>query len=214
MLVVAPFEIIGPVIAKRELGGAFAWGVTLTGFSVGTLLGGRVMLRVKLRRPMSVAGLLFFVTCAAPLLLELPGPVWSITLAYVGEGFAVGIFVTSWETALQNHIPKEMMARVGAWDWLGTIDGMPIGFALTGPVVDAIGTSATLGRVRLGRRAVVRLPALELPASFAFRRNSFCKAAWSSRRIACIVTISWRSLSPTQNDCDARGGATPRRSGS
>ena len=144
MLVVAPFEIIGPVIAKRELGGAFAWGVILTGCSVGTLLGGLVMLRVKLRRPMFVAGLLFFVTCAAPLLLALPGPVWSISLAYVGEGFAVGIFVTSWETAIQNHIPKEMMARVGAWDWLGTIGGMPIGFALTGPVVGAIGTSATL----------------------------------------------------------------------
>jgi MFS family permease len=102
------------------------------------------MLRVHMRRPLFVAGLLFFVTCAAPLLLALPGPVWSIALAYVGEGFAVGIFVTAWETAIQNHVPKEMMARVGAWDWLGTIGGMPIGFALTGPVVDAIGTSATL----------------------------------------------------------------------
>ncbi|HEY2868806.1 MAG TPA: MFS transporter, partial [Gaiellales bacterium] len=40
MLVVAPFEVIGPIVAKRDLGGAFAWGVILTGFSVGTLLGG------------------------------------------------------------------------------------------------------------------------------------------------------------------------------
>jgi MFS family permease len=144
MLVVAPFEVIGPVIADAELGGAFSWGVILTGFSVGTLLGGLVMLRVHFRRPFFVAGLCFFATCAAPLLLALPGPVWSIALAYVGEGFAVGIFVTSWETALQIHIPREMLARVGAWDWLGTIGGMPLGFALTGPIVDAVGASATL----------------------------------------------------------------------
>ncbi len=73
MIVVAPFEVIGPVVAKSELGGAFSWGVILTGFSVGTLLGGLVMLRVRLERPMFVAGMLFFATCFAPLLLALPG---------------------------------------------------------------------------------------------------------------------------------------------
>jgi MFS family permease len=144
MVVVAPFEVIGPVIAKRELGGAFAWGVILTGFSVGTLLGGLVMLRVRFERPLFVAGILFFATCVAPLLLALPGPAWSIALAYAGEGFAVGIFVTAWETALQNHVPREMLARVGAWDWLGKIGGMPLGYALTGPVVDAVGTGPAL----------------------------------------------------------------------
>ena len=91
----------------------------------------------------------------APLLLALPAPAWSIALAYVGEGFAVGIFVTAWETALQSHIPREMLARVGAWDWLGTIGGMPLGYALTGPIVDAVGTRATLvGRRVHGLRAL------------------------------------------------------------
>jgi MFS family permease len=65
MLVVAPFEVIGPVIAKNDLGGAFSWGVILTGFSVGTLLGGLVMLRVHLERPMFVSGMLFFTTSRA-----------------------------------------------------------------------------------------------------------------------------------------------------
>jgi MFS family permease len=144
MLVVAPFEVIGPVVAKRELGGAFSWGVILTGFSVGMLLGGLVMLRVRLERPLFVAGVLFFATCAAPLLLAVPAPAWTIALAYVGEGFAVGIYVTAWETALQSHIRPEMMARVGAWDWLATIGGMPLGYALTGPIVDLAGTGPTL----------------------------------------------------------------------
>jgi MFS family permease len=132
------------VIAKRDLGGAFEWGVILTGFSVGMLLGGLFMLRVRLERPLFVAGLLFFGGCAAPLLLALPAPAWVIALAYVGEGFAVGIFVTAWETALQSHIPADKLARVGAWDWLGTIGGMPIGYALTGPIVQAVGARATL----------------------------------------------------------------------
>jgi MFS family permease len=144
MVVVAPFEVIGPVVAKRDLGGAFEWGVILTGFSIGMLLGGLFMLRVRLERPLFVAGLLFFASCVAPLLLALPAPAWCIALAYVGEGFAVGIYVTAWETALQRHVPAEKLARVGAWDWLGTIGGMPLGYALTGPLVDAIGTRATL----------------------------------------------------------------------
>jgi MFS family permease len=144
MLVVAPFEVIGPIVSKRDLGGAFAWGVIQTGFAAGMLLGSLVMLRIRLERPMFVAGLLFFATCIAPLLLALPGPVWSITLAYVGEGFAVGIFITAWETAMQSHVPREMLARVGAWDWLGQLAGMPLGYALTGPIVDAAGTRATL----------------------------------------------------------------------
>ncbi len=144
MLVVAPFEVIGPIVSKSDLGGAFAWGVIQTGFAGGMLLGGLVMLRLHLERPMLVAGLLFFATCVAPLLLALPGPVWSITLAYAGEGFAVGIFLTAWETAMQSHVPPDMLARVGAWDWLGQLAGMPLGYALTGPVVGAVGAPATL----------------------------------------------------------------------
>ena len=93
---------------------------------------------------MFVAGVLFFAACGAPLLLALTAPAWVIALAYVGEGFAVGIFVTAWETAIQHHSPREMLARVGAWDWLGTIGGMPLGYALTGLVVGAVGTRATL----------------------------------------------------------------------
>ena len=144
MLVVAPFEVIGPVVARRELGGAFAWGLILTGFSVGMLLGGPVILRVRFDRPLFVAGLLFLPTGIAPLLLALAAPAWTIALAYMVEGFAAGIFVTSWETALQFHIRPEMLARVGAWDWLGTIGGLPLGYALTGPIVDAVGTGPTL----------------------------------------------------------------------
>ena len=156
MLVVAPFEVIGPIVAKSELGGAFEWGVILTGFSVGTLLGGLVMLRVHFRRPMLVAGL--------ALLRDLRGAAAARAaraglgrsrIAYVGEGFAVGIFVTAWETAIQNHIPREMLARVGAWDWLGTIGGMPLGYALTG--LDR--RRRRHGRDARGRRRR-RLPAL------------------------------------------------------
>ena len=171
MIVVAPFEVIGPVVARSELGGAFAWGVILTGFSVGTLLGGLVMLRIRLERPMFVAGILFFATCFAPLLLALPGPVWSIALAYVGEGFAVGIFVTTWETALQSHIPPEMLARVGAWDWLGTIGGMPLGYRPHGPVVDVVGfVRDARGRGRCGVLALAGVRAQPRSARIAYRR--------------------------------------------
>ena len=215
MLVVAPFELIGPIVSKNELGGAFSWGVIQTGFAVGMLLGSLVMLRVRLERPMFVAGLLFFVTCVAPLLLALPGPVWSIALAYVGEGIAVGIFLTAWETAMQSHVPSDMLARVGAWDWLGQLAGMPLGYALTGPVVGAVGASATLVGVAVAAFLLsLVLRAQPRPARVACRRSEFCKGGWSSGRIGCIVTNSWRSPSRIPIGCGERAGVTLKRSGS
>ncbi len=145
MLVVAPFEVIGPVVARRELGGAFAWGLILTGFSVGMLLGGLAHAPGALRTARcSWRGCSSSRRASHRCLLALAAPAWAIALAYMVEGFAAGIFVTSWETALQFHIRPEMLARVGAWDWLGTIGGLPLGYALTGPIVDAVGTGPTL----------------------------------------------------------------------
>ena len=37
-----------------------------------------------------------------------------------------------------------MLSRVSAWDWMGSIVGMPIGLALTGPALALIGERRTL----------------------------------------------------------------------
>src|SRR5204862_4552180 len=46
-LVLAPYAVLGPVVAKRYLGGAGAWAVISAAFGVGSVLGGGLALRTS-----------------------------------------------------------------------------------------------------------------------------------------------------------------------
>lgn len=144
MLYVAPFEVVGPIVSRESLGGPVAWGLISASFAAGMAAGGLGMMLIRLRRPMVVApGILLF-TCASPLLLAYAAPVALICGAYFVEGVAVGIWTTAWETALQREIPAQVLSRVSAWDWMGSLAGMPLGFALTGPILALAGEQHVL----------------------------------------------------------------------
>lgn len=144
MLYVAPFEVVGPVVSKTEYGGATTWGLLGSAFGLGGLLGGLTAPRLPFRRPIVVAGVLFLVSNLAPTLLALSAPIPVIVAIYTIEGFAVGLFVVIWETEMQRRVPADKLSRVSAWDWMGSLAGMPLGLALAGFVIDAVGTDATL----------------------------------------------------------------------
>jgi hypothetical protein len=70
--------------------------------------------------------------------------VWQAMLvSFVAEG-AIGILVVIWFTLLQRLVPGELLGRVSALDWMITIAGVPLSFAIVGPLADAIGADATL----------------------------------------------------------------------
>ena len=139
MLYVAPFEVIGPIVSRESLGGPIAWGVISASFAAGMAAGGLGMMLIRLRRPMVVASAILLITSVSPLLLAHAAPVAVICAAYLVEGVAVGVWITTWETALQREIPAQVLSRVSAWDWMGSLAGMPIGFALTGPLLAVVG---------------------------------------------------------------------------
>jgi MFS family permease len=139
MLYVAPLEVIGPIVSRHSLGGATAWGLISASFAGGMALGGLGMMVVRLPRPMLVASSLFLVTSCSPVLLAQTLPVAVICASFVVEGVAVGVFMATWETALQREIPERLLSRVSAWDWMGSLAGMPLGFALTGPAIALVG---------------------------------------------------------------------------
>ena len=139
MLYVAPFEVIGPIVSRESLGGPIAWGLISASFAAGMAAGGLGMMLVRLPRPMVVASALLLITSVSPVLLAHAAPVALICAAYLLEGAAVGIWITTWETALQRQIPAQVLSRVSAWDWMGSLAGMPLGFALTGPLLALVG---------------------------------------------------------------------------
>ena len=67
-----------------------------------------------------------------------------------------------WATIKQRHVPGRLLGRVSSLDWLVSIGLVPLSFALTAPVADAIGAQATLiGAAVLG--GAITLGALFLP---------------------------------------------------
>ncbi|MFN8224411.1 MAG: MFS transporter [Gaiellales bacterium] len=144
MLYVAPINVLGPLIAKADLGGSRAWGFIEAAFGLGMAAGGIFAATVRLRAPVPVAGVLFLASSVTPLLLAVAVPVPITAAAFACEGLGAGIFVAVWEAELQRQIPAEMLSRVSAWDWMGSLAGMPLGFVAGGFAAHAVGIDPTL----------------------------------------------------------------------
>ena len=141
---IAPFIVLGPVVAKEELGGAAAWGAILTGGAIGGLLAGLAGLRFKPSRPILAAFALWTLGALPALALLPPAPALVIAVANGLFIFGVVLGNVLYETVVQREIPAERLSRVSSFDWAISIVVMPLGLALAGPVADAIGTDATL----------------------------------------------------------------------
>jgi DHA3 family tetracycline resistance protein-like MFS transporter len=57
----------------------------------------------------------------------------------------------TWVTLLQQLVPREMLGRVSSLDWMVSTGLVPVSFALTGPIADALGAEVTMvGAALLG----------------------------------------------------------------
>jgi MFS family permease len=140
----APFLVLGALVADTRLGGAGAWGAILACFGGGSIAGGFAATRTRPRRPLVVATL-GTATFAIPVaLLAVPAPTAVIAAGAAVAGVGLSIFGALWETALQQHVPAEVLSRVSAYDWFGSIAFVPLGYILVGPLSAALGIRLTL----------------------------------------------------------------------
>lgn len=142
--VIAPFQVLGPVISKVHYGGAAAWALILAGFALGQVAGGGVALRWRPSRPLLVCAWSNIFLAPPLALLAATAPAAAVAVGALVAGVAVGIFMTLWETTMQTQIPPDRLSRVSSYDWMGSVAFLPAGFALVGPVSEAIGISTTL----------------------------------------------------------------------
>jgi predicted MFS family arabinose efflux permease len=140
----APFFVLGPYVAKHQLGGVMGWTEIVTGEAIGSLLGGLVGLRIRPLRSLVVIGALFGLTAVQSVLLALHAPAPAIACAALGAGFAFSFGTVVWETSVQQLVAPDKLSRVSAYNWMGAMAFLPLGYALAGPVADMIGISATL----------------------------------------------------------------------
>ena len=142
--------VLGPAIAKDDLGGAAAWGLILTAQSLGLVLGGLLLLRLRPRRLLLAGTLAFLLTIPFPLGLAGPLPVALLILLAALAGIGNEIFGIMWDTTMQQEIPQEKLSRVYSYDALGSFVLIPLGVAIVGPLAEVFGTRETI----LGASAV------------------------------------------------------------
>lgn len=140
--------VLGPVHAMKAWHGAASWAALMTAAAVGDILGGLITLRWKPRRLLLAANLAWALDLPLIIIigLELASPE-SAVLAMVFFGLAMTVGSTLWYQALASHVPAESLARVTAYDEVGSQALNPLGYMLIGLVAAGVGSQVTFAFV-------------------------------------------------------------------
>ena len=144
LVATASFNVLGPLIAKRYLGGAPAYGAIVASQSAGFIAGGLVSIRWRPTRPLLISTLALLpaageIACYASVRV-------TAVIATVGflAGVGLEVFGVNWITALQQHVPSRVLSRVNSYDALGSFVFIPLGLVIAGPLAARFGVTETL----------------------------------------------------------------------
>ncbi|HEY6961787.1 MAG TPA: MFS transporter [Gaiellaceae bacterium] len=141
---VGALQVLGPAVAKAHYGGAGAYAAMLVALQVGFICSGLVLLRWRPHRILRTATLAVFGFAVPLVALARPEHLLVVVAAMFVTGVCSEIFGVLWDTTYQQEIPNELRSRVASYDALGSWVLMPVGFAVVGPLSDAVGAGRTL----------------------------------------------------------------------
>jgi hypothetical protein len=145
-LVYGPFEVLVPYVVKNQLhGNAGDLGLVFASGGAGAvavaLLAGQ---RGLPRRHITAMYIAWGFASGALALYAFTRATWQAMLiaAFAEAGWTGGGLV--WATMLQRLVPRELLGRVNALDWLLSIGLGPFSFALCGPAAAWLGVKVVL----------------------------------------------------------------------
>ena len=153
-------DVIGPVIAKSELGGARGWALIMMCGSLGALIGTVIALRLRYRRPLITASLYSFAFPILILLFSFPAPLYVLAIGAALAGISMDIFGVAWDGALQREVAREKLSRVSSYDWCGSMVAIPVGMIFAGWGAKHFGPSTILPWMALVAALSLVLPFL------------------------------------------------------
>ena len=167
----ASFFVLGPVIAKEELGGASAYATIMSSAGVGSVVGSLLAMRFRLQRQLVVCFGTLLVWPVYLVALALTQALALISICAFVAAAAMNFGAAFWFTALQEHVPAHARSRVSSYDWLGSWLFLPLGYVLVGPTAEWIGYEATL-LVAAGWTVASSLAILAIPSVRRLRATS------------------------------------------
>jgi MFS family permease len=145
MTVYAPWYSLAPAISHDVYGSTGVFGLLETLGGLGAVFGAAAGLSWRPARPLLVGFVLVLAWPVQDGLFALGAPLEVVSVCAFGTGFGFSLLMIWWETALARHIPPHSLSRVSAWDWMGSLALLPLGYAVAGPLASSFGARTVLG---------------------------------------------------------------------
>lgn len=124
---------LGPVIAVDTVGKQ-TWGWALSAQAAGLLLMTLWLMRKRLSRPVR-SGMIGICAVSLPIFaLAVDARAAALVAMFFVAGAGTEVFSIGWQSAYHQHVPNEVMSRISAYDWLGSLVAMPLGQLAYGPL--------------------------------------------------------------------------------
>jgi MFS family permease len=145
LCVFVPWYALAPIVARGSYGSAGVFGLLESVAGAGAVCGAVAGVRWRPAHPLKVGLMLVLFWPLLGLLFAAKAPLALVTAVSLATGFGFALLMIWWETALAEHIPPHALSRVSAYDWMGSLALVPLGYLIVGPVSDALGVRAVLG---------------------------------------------------------------------
>ncbi len=175
-----PFEVLVPFVVKNDLGGsAISLGLVFAAGGVGAVVAAALAgQRPMSRKPVTLMYLAWALGTFALVGFGVSPILWPMFLVSALCQACFTILLINWYTLVQRLVPAQMLGRVTSLDWLISIAGVPVSFALTGPVAARIGARPTLVWAGVLGAVVILLAVALIPGARAPERDgSLAKAS-------------------------------------
>jgi MFS family permease len=174
-----PWEVLVPYVVRNELGGsAAALGLVFGAGGLGAVtIAAAIGQRGRLpKRALTALYLAWAIGMLMTAGFGLVSEVWqAMAVAFVSEG-CISALIVIWYTLMQRLVPSSLLGRVSSLDWMISIAGVPLSFAVVGPAAEAFGVDATLIAAGL-IGAVVTLAFMFYPGARGPERDGSLEAA-------------------------------------
>jgi hypothetical protein len=135
----APWFVLGPVIAGEQYGHLAVYGIVEAALGFGTIVGSLAGVGWRPRFPMRMAMLAILIWPIAAILYAAGMTLALVVPVTVVAGVGIALFDVWWLTALAERMPPEKLSRVASYDWMVSLALLPLGYALAGPLANALG---------------------------------------------------------------------------